>query len=29
MPELGAFELSQLTKDLEDNKKMIFNQQYQ
>jgi TM2 domain-containing membrane protein YozV len=29
MPELGALELSQITKDLDDTKKMIFNQQYQ
>jgi hypothetical protein len=29
MPELGALELSQMTKDLDDTKKMIFNQQYQ
>jgi RNA polymerase subunit RPABC4/transcription elongation factor Spt4/TM2 domain-containing membrane protein YozV len=29
MAELGAFELAQLTKDLDDSKQMIFHQQYQ
>jgi len=29
MPELGIAELAQMTHDLDDNKKMIFNQQYQ
>jgi hypothetical protein len=29
MPELGALELAQMTKDLDDTKKMIFHQQYQ
>lgn len=29
MPELGPFEIAQMTKDLDDSKKMIFNQQYQ
>jgi TM2 domain-containing membrane protein YozV len=29
MPELGVLELSEMTRDLDDNKKMIFNQQYQ
>lgn len=29
MPELGALELAQMTKDLDNTKKMIFSQQYQ
>ncbi|MDR3792333.1 MAG: TM2 domain-containing protein [Terracidiphilus sp.] len=29
MPELGLAELAQWTRDLDDNKKLIFNQQYQ
>jgi TM2 domain-containing membrane protein YozV len=29
MPELGALELAQMTKDLDSTKKMIFSQQYQ
>lgn len=29
MPELGIAEIAQWTKDLDENKKMIFNQQYQ
>jgi TM2 domain-containing membrane protein YozV len=29
MPELGFAELTQMTRELDDNKKAIFNQQYQ
>lgn len=29
MPEIGAMELAEMTKGLDDSKKMIFNQQYQ